>query len=313
MIIIRETTTFKIPPKLKPFTQISGDLKNFKNWHSKIFIGNSVSRKELKYDDTLIGYIAISLKSNILVPIARGDEHHNGNDLIDYLIDNKKLIPEDDYFTVYPMHPLFTFYDGPEQFNREIAEKVALIQKCVDYGLNTGTEMMIVCYGLADKDGRWEGPVSDFLKYKGRVILKQKDQKSKGINPDGLMIIKMLRDFAMGCNYLRANPHANIEVLFDKATDYADKITGFFMKAEKNHITDELIKLKKEIYKVAYKTPDEKEVERLFFSITGIKNEIHNGIRTALSAFTTSETKAIQLVFGDVKKAMQEFQALGQI
>jgi len=32
MIIIRETTTFKIPPKLKPFTQISGDLKNFKNW-----------------------------------------------------------------------------------------------------------------------------------------------------------------------------------------------------------------------------------------------------------------------------------------
>ncbi len=89
------------------------------------------------------------------------------------------------------------------------------------------------------------------------------------------------------------------------------------MKAEKNPMTDSMIDFAIAVSKAstkAYENQFSGELEQLIFGMNGMKNKIHNGIRACLSNARVNETmRVIELVFGDTKKAMQEFNALGQI
>lgn len=122
-------TQFVLHPSLDPSNyKITPSMRNTSLWKAKILAGNSarVDQDVGEWDD--VGYIMISMKDNTIIPIARGDEHHEGHDL---LYDMKDINPHD----FVPVYGLGSNYAPTEmQGSRAVEKFVLALKKYLSYG-----------------------------------------------------------------------------------------------------------------------------------------------------------------------------------
>ena len=147
---LTESTKFKIPPELEDNYKIKGDLSNVDKWKAKTILGNSAGKKG-KWDD--VGYIMFSTKDNTIIPIARGDEHHTGYDLLFHL-QNKIGINAQDFYHIFTIGNNYVRMDNP----KIVKQFLNVLKKFKNMG---GGDITI-----NDHNRGYKGSVDDFLKRK---------------------------------------------------------------------------------------------------------------------------------------------------
>lgn len=285
--------SLKIPAGVSPYVHGKGDFGQAKNWKVQILEGNSLSKGKKIGELDNVGYIYLNPKSGEVVPIARGDEHHAGHDMM-LTWRSKGAISNLGGFTPIYIHNTYV-YDS-----EDYAPYREAFQFWLDHG---GPDIAVEIYrtgtaptGQADV---FAGSLSQFI--------AQKDFKPKPneIAPIGKQIIKALEQAALALKRSLQDPRH--EVQFLKAADqvlrlkdqYRMPLLGVFK-------TEPLKALEK-----ALAQGDVKETEKALFGFNGLKNELHQQLREpdGKSPWHDSLVK----VFGDLKSALKAFDALGNI
>ncbi len=125
---------FSIPKHKMIDVQAEGDLGNVDKWKARVQLGNSVTKdgpKKGQMDD--VGYVAISTKTNDIIPIARGDEHQSGYEYLNHLSKKGALSGKpQDYITLYKG----TNYPGYTVSEKDSPLYVAAVKKWLENGGN---------------------------------------------------------------------------------------------------------------------------------------------------------------------------------
>lgn len=285
-----DINSFVIPEKIKKNYQISGNLSNVKNWKAKILLGNSMPENKKVGDWDEVGYTAISTKDNIIIPIARADEHQTGQELIYHLI-SKRLIPKGDYVTIFQGNN-FIYNDD------QLADAKIAYQKWLSYGKkNTRVEQM---------GGGAAGFMTDFINANSLKDLTGTAKKGQ-LNAFGRELIKDLEEIAkMSVRVNKTENPDDIEKFNNMALD-------FFNNHYMSIIDMDLdINIKEKEESLNKNFQDYKNTDQMFFGMNGIKNKIHMALRKANPKDKYVYNKLVQ-VFGDIAFAKKEFDRLGNI
>ena len=298
-LFYESSAQFKIPPKLTKNYKIVGDLGNVKEWKAKIVLGNSVSKDQHVGDWDDVGYVGISLDSNIIVPISHGDEHQNGYELLGTFI-KKRLIPDEDYYTVHWGNNYTGHYVGdPEMYFNRSKEAY---KRWLSYGgKNASVEVEI--------GGRnYQGYMSDIVKINSYFDVNAMIGKSGVLAPHGKQLVNDLEAIARQTVIVNKteNPE-DIEKLNNMALSFIEDY-----RWELNSFIEGLDKIKETIEK-NFETYN--NTEQLFFSMNGIKNKLHMAIRNAISrkSIDRYDIESLIKAFGDLDLANKEFNRLGDI
>lgn len=166
---------FKLPIGKLTKVQASGNLGNLKNWKAKIVLGNSAAKGKKKGDMDEVGYVGINLRGDDVVPIARGDEHQAGHELLYHLYKQGELkgSPED----------YVTLYDGnnyPQYSGVDARTYASAIEKWLKYG---GKNNAVLCTKEGGGDEEVRDYVTDMEEYvsvKGNVPYGSKKPSKAG-------------------------------------------------------------------------------------------------------------------------------------
>jgi hypothetical protein len=123
-----ESARGDVPLALRPFVKTPGSLADAKNWKAYVHAANSGGTVG-EWDK--VGYIMFHTTEDVIVPIARSDEHHQGYDLIDSL-KRKKMIPRGDYI------PLWIYHSGSYLRLKELEEVKPVLKKWMEKGGQDG-------------------------------------------------------------------------------------------------------------------------------------------------------------------------------
>lgn len=293
---------FKIPPKLKPFMLATqGDLGNAKNWKAKVSLANSGDK-----NDTGVRYIMIDTTSNLIVPVAMGDEHWSGNELLRHY-QTKGFVPRTGKWV--PVNSWGNNYVVAE----DAALMLAALKKFVQYGGDAAQPLYT--YGNDDL-----GSIQQFIDGGGTL----ETPKVRGINISGSKIIDFLEKVSK--DYLvftkledkHRQPTADqVEELFSYTEDQlrhiwldwtkpGNPIQGFASDALEEV---ELARGKTSDPTVA--TPSYHELFRTILSGNGFKNKLHNALKRAKEG--DSAFRDFTQTFGDIPKAIEELNRLGRL
>lgn len=284
---------FIIPKNIKSNYKIIGDLSNIKNWKSKIILGNNLNSDENKNvgDWDNVGYIMIDNNSNNIIPIARSDEHQLGYELIEYL-KHKKLI-KGLYTPIFALSQDYIYSND----KNNIQHKLNVYKKFLEYGGNN--------LKIQDSNSNYIGTIEDFIERQGNVEIKKGE-----ISVYGRQIVDKLESIAMLLSKVLKSPNESlIHKLNEKALSFLE--THRFDLIVELNVDDKFIdKLNIDISK-DFDNYD--VVEKGFFGMNGIKNIIHKNIKYAIRKPEKWKSESIIKIFGDVKKANNEFNRLGNI
>lgn len=248
---------FVLHPALNPSDyMITSSFKGHRNWKARTFINNNSSGEVGDMHE--VGYIMINLTNNTIIPISRGDEHHQGTDLLYEMaagkidgVDGKKLNPSE----FWPLWPYSNYiYDEREIESLKIVAKKALL-----YG-NPDTPIM----GANNYRGKIS-MLSDFAK--GEVFITNVGN----LNPIGKRIYDALE---------------TVSKTILKIDDDNDRIKtrqAFLESKEFVKILPSMIRVKLGVANVDYlkiiqklqKENDIKGLTELIFGFDGIKNQMH--------------------------------------
>ena len=285
------TSQFVIPSKIQIHYQMVGDLSNIKNWKAKIILGNSLSRDQKKGNFENVGYVGISLSSNVIIPIARSDEHQAGYEFINYLA-NKKLIPNEEYFTVY--NGSNYIYSEDDYKDAKIAYKKWLL-----YGGNDNSVD-------GNNDNNFRVYMSDVVNSNSLKELNDNTNNITGkLNPVGKKIISDLEQLAKLSVIVNAKPtKINIE-------QYNNKASNFLYNNMWTLIDCDVDLSKEKMDSISIKN-DYKNTDEILFTMNGVKNQIHQALRNTTPKDNYKYNKLVK-IFGDVNLAKKEFDRLGNI
>lgn len=288
---IVQSASFKIPEKIKDNYKISGDLSNVKNWKAKVLLANS-GGKVGEWDN--VGYVLVSLDSNLLIPVARADEHQMGYDLLWHLI-NKDLIPNENYMPFYTLSKDYFYKDKIKQY-------LKLYKKVLNYGMNPDYEVQDYSY-----DSNYSTSLKEFVDNKGEQVDYSKSEK---MPPKGKKIIDYLEKVAKGYKKLVTKSVARdkeIENLFNYALDNLVVIFDYNLEKFAGYNTDDI---EKALVK-AESTLDYNKLGEIFFSHNGLKNKLH----IALKKKSDKELKerGIFQLFGSRERGIKELNRLSNI
>lgn len=292
------TADFTIPKRIAKYYHISGSLRNVDQWEAQIILGNSLSDyKGLKIGDWEdIGYVMVSVDSNIIIPVSRSDEHQNGYELLYYFLE-KGWIPDENYFPINP--------SGNNYVNPKAKEKAIIaFEKFRSYGgrnlpvQNTQTRdnmrVNIDTYIKLNGDVRYE---KNKLADGGKQLLKmfidteqlyrQYRQKSeKGMRTD-MIEKKIYKNLYAILNFCRKEWYYT-DFNEDTIKNYEDRIIDFEGES----------KLQSAIV--------------LIFGQYGLKKAIHNQLRDAFRRHNTNpdsfdqDYDRLQQFWGDIEYAIHE-------
>lgn len=295
--------SFKIPDGILKYLQIDGNLANADKWKAKIVLGNSMPHGKKKGDWDNLGYIWISLNSNVIVPVAQSDEHNLGADLIDIYV-TKKLIPDEDYYPI--------FHNGNNYVQKKDVPKAILaFRKFRIYG---GKNVTIQNWNKKDSI---RVTADTFIKQGGDLGIKKGQ-----IAEDGQNVINLLKE---------------IEELYKKYRDMTErgrrtqviekKIFSLIYRFIKNGLRydgffryldikeSDIKKYEDRIIDAEGKEDVEKAIGAIF-SFGGLKNEIHNRLREIVQKSNSDDLlvrlrlEDLVLFFGDLDATIH---ALGAI
>lgn len=303
---------YKIEGKITYTQAVKSNLESYANSllgiaNGKCYIleGNSLSGdqefEEVYLTKESIGYVMMGLKTKTVLPIARGDEHYKGFDLVEKLIDGR-LIPNDTYLPIFCL--------GSDYLHEDDFEKALVIYK-------RWLEMSGPNIIIEDWHGSKEGFLIDIKTFV--------EKKGKGLKPKkgslaviGKMLISALSELSLSGVALRksANPEDDFKkyvisvrrlinitqgpIYFRVKLSQSLKKTRFL---DEDGLLEELKKPTKPALELL------QEIEECLFGMHSFKKLIHDSIRDNISKPDFHSEDLIK-IFGDLNKA---FDALGRI
>jgi len=302
---------FVIPEKLKKNIQITNDINDSKNWKAKVILGNNGGKKGIMDE---VGYIAVSPTSNIIIPIARHDEHQNGYELLDHLI-RTKIIPDDDYHTIWRGQ---NFIYG-SQDRKYIEKAIKSYKKWLELG---GRDLPLRGVNTIN----YTGTLTDFMK------------RVKDINMDGDVVLNLDTIFIRGQNLIKdltelalqnkklsdnsqishgkekqiTNFIKKVAVMIEELDSYGEKYPErLFDSTSRKRWHEEITKAEAE--------NNLQKASEIVFGMNGIKNIVHMSLKAILKGSKKMPEGAwydgsyYKEGFGNVKKAKEEFDKMSSI
>jgi hypothetical protein len=288
-----DENTFTIPEKIKKNYKITDSFKDIKSWTAKIYLNNSMGDKLKVGAYQNVGYVMIAINSNNIIPIARNDEHQNGYELLEHLV-NKKLIKDEEYVAVYLLTQDYIY----SNYKEDLDKKLIAYKKLLTWGSRDIT--------ISDSNSNYLGTMSDIVKKKGNV----KIQKGM-LAPIGRKLVDRLEELAKEYKKtLTSTREKDFEKLNDAAIDFLDDFSYPLSLDLDVKTFGEIKLLKDELLK---NFSNNSYMGTVFFSHDGIKNTIHMNIKKYIKDSKNYNQKDYIKVFGDLEKANNEFNRLGQI
>lgn len=284
-----KTLVERIIPGIASNIQNTDSLSTIKSWKAKVILANSAGPTSPKCGEfDKIGYIHIGLKHGNLIPIARADEHHQGFDLIEYLVE-KGLIPEDTY---YPLNVNINYVDAND----------AVALEAMKVWRKLGGPNVLIKHHSSHR-GVFQITMDDYIKADANI------QINKGsLLPLGAELLTHLKLLSSLCIESRKNERKEKQ-LYKQAL----KTYNFYLK---NILTMEpksakLVKDKLDEAETVGGEEGIKLVEAVCFGFNSFKNELHNDVRKALDPKSYSfQKEGMEAIFGDLELANHELGAL---
>jgi len=265
---IKESITpkFILDPALDPSKYImTNSLRDVHKWRAYTYVGQEMRDGSGKQGSMgKVGYVMISLSSNKIIPIAIGDEHHRGYNLLWDLTKTKKKrkgleINPNEYFPIYAIGNNYIYS------KKEIPKYLIAIRKYFSYG---GSNTIL--YGSSDYRGL-SLTLKQFLDLNGDI-----DIKPGQIGHIGQLL---LEKFSILANALaRARQNLNLINIAGKAAlevvKFIENITSL-----SNLFSDKEIEDWTKMIQHYVDNEDENGLSQMFFSFTGIKTRIHHNLK----------------------------------
>lgn len=278
--------SFIIPKEIAHLYKITGNFTNINRWEAKIVIGNSLGSGQQVGDWDGINYIMIPDKTNIIIPIAMGDEHQIGYEaLYDYFY-KKKLVPKDNYISI--SKGFNAIYDIENQKDLNL-----YLQAYTNWIKNKGEDSELVIISR----GKWRGKISSFL---DTFTGKNFEEFSRILSgePEEVVITKEGKKFVnLIEQFYRDFKKRNYDFAFNSAF-------ALLQISKKLLNRSDYSKLENEYFNIEARQ-DTSKLEDFVLGFNGIKNIIHNLIR--------KKDRTIEDFFGSLQGANEEFIKLSNL
>lgn len=287
---------FTIPEKLKKYQDIDGDISNVSNWRTRIILNNSNEGK-VKGDYDKVGYIMINIKTSDIIPIARSDEHHRGEDLL-YHFFEKRLIDNVDYVPIFSIGNNY-FYKNDYDIKREekeLKEYLIVIKNFLNYG---GKNLPLNITGRKNYKIDFEL----FVKLNGDFEnIKEYVENFGELSDNAESLIFYLEQIALMCRsyILGEDKKITPKYILDKVDTY---FNGYFKILSKIKFIN-TFRFQKNIDK-AIVTFDLDLLEQTLFAHNGLKNTIHIMLK--------EKNEKLKPFFGNLDIALEKFNQLSAI
>lgn len=291
---------FILHPKLDPNNyKMSNRFSDAKNWKARLYLANSIGQNSplKKGDFDQVRYIMVSLVDNTIIPIAIGDEHRMGEDLLYYFERKIKGFGNVDNYI-----PIACFSGNYIYNESQIPKWLAGIKKWLSYG---GKNLVLKgTYGLSKATVSFE----EFAKSNGKCVLN--------IEPGRLAFVgqKLYNAYKALSESISAVANKQPEeilprqanVIFRNAKNILDileeHIFDGFLSACKN--SDEFDNLMNAINQLQQENNISK-LEELFFGFDSYKNRLHNKLRELEKQ--PDPSNSLSATFGDIPLAVDMF------
>jgi len=279
---------YSIPPKIKPNIKVEGDISNISKWKAKVILANSGGNKG-EWDD--IGYVGFDYKTATVIPIARSDEHHKGEDLIDYYIE-RKLVPKRNYKFIWSTGSSANYLHD----DATLKEMIPVYKKWLEIGgANLKIKINRKMFSFQDAiDG-----VTSEKEYEGELA------------PYAKQLVKLLEKAAILYKRFLTKKSVKVEDIGDVVLEL-----GEFLKAHKSLIRDDADKFIERIEKAGSNIIQGKDVEenmKIIFGFDGLKNKIHTYLKGMIKSTNEYSVARANEFFGDINFAYEEFNRLSAI
>jgi hypothetical protein len=301
--------SFRLHPGLSPeHYQITENLREFERWRVITHCGTSYSEDWIKsqgLEKNLdpgammeVGYIMISLKDDTIIPIARGDEHHRGYDVLsDEIAEecrrNGHSINTKDYIPIWGYGSNYIYHKS------EIPDMLIALEKFLSYG---------------GRDGPLQGSndlrnlvmnSSEFVARKGKIAIKPGT-----LAPAGKIVHDELVKLASAIRAANPDQRSSVGAAFQAAKKFVQKVGdfSFYLNIDYKTKVQEIFYRDDKKINELQKAGDLAGLEKLFFGFNGVKNEIHNAIRGCNERKRKGENPKydddrIEALWGDTKLA----------
>jgi hypothetical protein len=313
LILLESGTKFVIPAGIKKNVKIDGGLANAENWKAKIILGNSIGKDKKKGDWDGARYIAIDLKSNTIIPIAMGDEHQTGSELI-WHYKNKNMIPQGDYRYVDSWGNNYVYKNNDKGM-------VAAFKKFKEYG-GSG-DLKVKAMG-----NKYSGTINDYIERDGNIEIGKNE-----LSAHGKKLISNLEYIAK--EYVRLDKlgkagrdirEADLVDFFTYIKYFLNGFIGYNNINDELHVTytnelksilnDDIVEKMIKKVEAAEVKLDYVSATQEIFSMNGIKNRIHEALKKVAKEKDSSSYSIrsyFESFFGDLDTAIKEFDRVGQI
>lgn len=284
---------FTIPEKLKKYQDIDGDISNVSEWKTQIILNNNSGKGLKKGDYDEVGYIMINTKTSDIIPIARSDEHHRGEDLL-YHFFEKKLIDNVNYVPIFSIGNNY-FYKNDYDIKREeneLKEYLIVVEKFLNYG---GKNLPLNITGRKN----YKIDLELFVKMSGNLeAIKEYIEEKGELTDDGEYLIfcleklaLMIREYSLGNTKIK-------QEIFKKADNFfGDRFLSKIKFIPTFNIQKNIIK--------AINTFDLELLEKILFEHNGLKNTIHIMLK--------EKDQKLKSFFGNLDIALDKFDSLSAI
>lgn len=292
MILEAHGPKFTLMRGLDPEKYImTNSLRDADNWRAYTYAGES-SEGRMQGDMGEVGYVCISLKDNSIIPIARGDEHHQGMDLLYDLAEGVrfnargkkiKTAPLDfnpsDYYPIFALGNNYA-YEGDQ------SKMVIAVKKFLSYG---GKDRTIKGMGIPSQVMH----LSDFVGAKG--LAKIEHGKLAVI---GEKIVNGFTNLANAIRNASDQSRVSTVAIFKQAVDLIKLLhsVNYELGVRFDDTPDKIRELQK--------TNDLTGLEELFFSFNGVKNSLHAELKKMVAEASRWNEDRINALWGDPELAI---------
>jgi len=312
---------FKLPKKAIPGNyKITDSLRDFtrnkdSKWQVKTLVANN-GGKIGKFER--VGYVAVNLKNNEIIPISVNDEHNQGYEILNNYYKKKGIVNSvNDWRTVSTSNYVYG--------TTEISEWLVVAKKWIEYGGDPETPIESPGYNGAPK---FVSTFKEFLETDGKPPTTH--AKTGTIKPAAKELFSILERLARAMvEYHNGRPNQKV---FDLALDLYDwnaklgfRSPMFQLIYPIKHEKWDLFKNYEDTYKEkvmkAMAQDDYAIVEKLVFSFDGWKNLIHMGLKyydkmqnsNKISSTDEDDIRRVEYVFGDIAASIKELDKIGGI
>jgi hypothetical protein len=260
-----------------------GTLANVKSWQAKIVLGNNLGKDKKKGGWDTVGYVMVNPTTGVVVPVACGDEHQTGTELLYHYQDLGYLNANG----FVPMTTGFNYFDMSDP----------TFLKVIKFWLDNGGPDGHV----HDSRTREAGLMSEWLAGAGKRIVEPGK-----LAAGGQAWIEALEDFSKAWAKLPADREPDeglVKNLFDAA--YAVRQIAYdwhFMWGSPGDVIDRL-----------FTAQDYKGLGDVVLGMSGTKNKVHGKLKELIADPNDYETQDFKNFFGDLGVAKAELDRLGGI